>query len=158
MKNGILTLLFLSLLSCMPEEELPMKDMGEISGYFIECYCKPGEFYTLNAAKVSPIHEIIDLSDPVNLDVSIKADSIIKLIPTFSPSFLGNFRHDTKFNQFGLDSLYLSIYTPEKEHITAKPGHTGPHRHLFLFRFQGDKLRHDQLPNLIQSHAELLYI
>ena len=56
MKNGILTLLFLSLLSCMPEEELPMKDMGEISGYFIECYCKPGEFYTLNAAKVSPIH------------------------------------------------------------------------------------------------------
>ena len=49
MKNGILTLLFLSLLSCMPEEELPMKDMGEISGYFIECYCKPGEFYTLNA-------------------------------------------------------------------------------------------------------------
>ena len=46
MKNGILTLLFLSLLSCMPEEELPMKDMGEISGYFIECYCKPGEFYT----------------------------------------------------------------------------------------------------------------
>ena len=64
MKNGILTLLFLSLLSCMPEEELPMKDMGE----------------------------------------------------------------------------------------------TGPHRHLFLFRFQGDKLRHDQLPNLIQSHAELLYI
>ena len=120
MKNGILTLLFLSLLSCMPEEELPMKDMGEISGYFIECYCKPGEFYTLNAAKVSPIHEIIDLSDPVNLDVSIKADSIIKLIPTFSPSFLGNFRHDTKFNQFGLDSLYLSIYTPEKEHITAK--------------------------------------
>lgn len=120
MKNGILTLLFLSLLSCMPEEELPMKDMGEISGYFIECYCKPGEFYTLNAAKVSPIHEIIDLSDPINLDVSIKADSIIKLIPTFSPSFLGNFRHDTKFNQFGLDSLYLSIYTPEKEHITAK--------------------------------------
>ena len=99
MKNGIFTLLFLTLLSCMPEEELPMKDMGEISGYFIECYCKPGEFYTLNAAKVS---------------------SIIKLIPTFSPSFLGNFRHDTKFNQFGLDSLYLSIYTPEKEHITAK--------------------------------------
>ena len=118
MKNGILTLLFLSFLSCMPEEELPMKDMGEISGYFIECYCKPGEFYTLNAAKVSPIHEIIDLNSPVNLDVSIKADSIIKLIPTFSPSFLGNFRHDTKFNQFGLDSLYLSIYTPEKEHIT----------------------------------------
>ena len=120
MKNGIFTLLFLTLLSCMPEEELPMKDMGEISGYFIECYCKPGEFYTLNAAKVSPIHEIIDLSDPIDLDVSIKADSIIKLIPTFSPSFFGNFRHDTKFNQFGLDSLYLSIYTPEKEHITAK--------------------------------------
>ena len=152
MKNGILTLLFLSLLSCMPEEELPMKDMGEISGYFIECYCKPGEFYTLNAAKVSPIHEIIDLSDPVNLDVSIKADSIIKLIPTFSPSFLGNFRHDTKFNQFGLDSLYLS-----RTHH-GQNRHTGPHRHLFLFRFQGDKLRHDQLPNLIQSHAELLYI
>ena len=120
MKNGILILLYFTLFSCMPEEELPMKDMGEISGYFIECYCKPGEFYTLNAAKVSPIHEIIDLNDPVNLDVSIKADSIIKLIPTFSPSFLGNFRHDTKFNQFGLDSLYLSIYTPEKEHITAK--------------------------------------
>ena len=74
----------------------------------------------MNAAKVSPIHEIIDQNSPVNLDVSIKADSIIKLIPTFSPSFLGNFRHDTKFNQFGLDSLYLSIYTPEKEHITAK--------------------------------------
>ena len=81
MKNGIFTLLFLTLLSCMPEEELPMKDMGEISGYFIECYCKPGEFYTLNAAKVSPIHEIIDLNSPVNLDVSIKAD----LFPRSAP-------------------------------------------------------------------------
>lgn len=110
----------------MPEEELPMKDMGEISGYFIECYCKPGEFYTLNAAKVSPIHEIIDLSDPVNLDVSIKADSIIKLIPTFSPSFLGNFRHDTKFSQFGIDSLYLSIYTPEKNTSRPKPPYRTP--------------------------------
>ena len=67
MKNGIFTLLFLTLLSCMPEEELPMKDMGEISGYFIECYCKPGEFYTLNAAKVSSIHEIIGPCSPYRM-------------------------------------------------------------------------------------------
>ena len=85
MKNGILTLLFLSLLSCMPEEELPMKDMGEISGYFIECYCKPGEFYTLNAAKVSPIHEIIDLSDPIDLDVSIRLTPSSNLSPRSAP-------------------------------------------------------------------------
>lgn len=120
MKKEILALAFISFLSCMPEEELPMKDMGEISGYFIECYCKPGEFYTLNAAKVSPINEIIDLNNPVNLDVSIKADTVIKLEPTYSSAFLGNFRHDTKFNQFGIDSLYLDINTPENEHITAK--------------------------------------
>ena len=37
MKNGIFTLLFLTLLSCMPEEELPMKDMGEISGFSDIC-------------------------------------------------------------------------------------------------------------------------
>ena len=67
MKNGILTLLFLSLLSCMPEEELPMKDMGEISGYFIECYCKPGEFYTLNAKSPRSTRSST-LGDPVNLE------------------------------------------------------------------------------------------
>ena len=120
MKKGILALAFVSFLSCMPEEELPMKDMGDISGYFIECYCKPGEFYTLNAAKISPISEIIDLDTPVELDVSIKADTVIKLQATPTPTFLGNFRHDTKFNQYGLDSLYLSIYPPQNEHITAK--------------------------------------
>ncbi len=30
MKKGILALAFVSFLSCMPEEELPMKDMGDI--------------------------------------------------------------------------------------------------------------------------------
>lgn len=129
-----------------------------VSGYFIELLRKPGEFYTLNAAKVSSIHEIIDLNDPINLDVSIKADSIIKLIPTFSPSFLGNFRHDTKFNQFGARLALLEhIHARERTHH-GQNRYTGPYNDLFLFRFQSDKLRHDQFPNLTQSHAELLHI
>ena len=144
MKNGILILLYFTLFSCMPEEELPMKDMGEISGYFIECYCKPGEFYTLNAAKVSPIHEIIDLNHQTYPHVQ-------SLVPR-------------KFQaRYQVQSIRARLALLEHIHARERTHHgqnryTGPYNDLFLFRFQSDKLRHDQFPNLTQPHAELLHI
>lgn len=114
-------LLLASLFSCMPEEELPIKNMGAISGYFIECYCIPDESYTLNAAKILPLTETIDPGASVDLDVSIKADTVIRLEPVpGSLSFLGNYQHMTRLANYGIDSLFLSILTPENEHITAK--------------------------------------
>lgn len=105
----------------MPEEELPIKNMGAISGYFIECYCIPDESYTLNAAKILPLTETIDPGAAVDLDVSIKADTVIRLEPVPGTlSFLGNYQHMTRLANYGIDSLFLSILTPENEHITAK--------------------------------------
>ncbi|MBC5620043.1 DUF4249 family protein [Butyricimonas hominis] len=121
MRKIISIFILTGLFSCMPEEELPIKDMGAISGYFIECYCIPGEPYILNAAKILPLTEMIDPGAVVDLDVSIKADSVIQLVPVpGAPSFLGNYQHMTRMENYGIDSLFLSILTPENEHITAK--------------------------------------
>ncbi len=108
--------------------------------------------------KVSSIHEIIDLNDPINLDVSIKADSIIKLIPHVQSLVPRKFQA-----RYQVQSIRARLALLEHIHARERTHHgqnryTGPYNDLFLFRFQSDKLRHDQFPNLTQSHAELLHI
>lgn len=121
MRKIISIFLFTSLFSCMPEEELPIKDVGAISGYFIECYCIPNESYSLNAAKILPLTDMIDPGASVDLDVSIKADTVIRLEPVPGTlSFLGNYQHMTRLDSHGIDSLFLTILTPEHDLITAK--------------------------------------
>ena len=120
MRKIIFIFLFTSLFSCMPEEELPIKDVGAISGYFIECYCIPDESYSLNAAKIQPLTDMIDPGAFVDLDVSIKADTVIRLEPVPGLAFLGNYQHMTRLTNYGIDSLFLRILTPESDLITAK--------------------------------------
>lgn len=124
MKIYILIYLFLSLLSCMPEEELPMKNMGTIPGYFIECYCKPGEVFALSATKILPVTGNITPDHSVEMNISIQADTALDLIHTRytlpGSSFIYNYGHATRLQRSNIDTLYLNIDTPQQEHITAK--------------------------------------
>lgn len=123
MKRYFIYCLFL-LVSCMPEEELPMQDVGEIPEYFIECYCVPGEMFVLSATQVIPIADKIAASYPPEMSVSIRAEKEIPLLHTlYAPEgseFIYNYGTPTCFTRtIGLDSLYLKIRTAEGEEIHA---------------------------------------
>lgn len=59
--------------SCMPEDNLPIRAVGETPGYFIECYCQPNEIFLLTASQVLPISQELKLTLSSDLQIHIQA-------------------------------------------------------------------------------------
>ena len=112
-------LLALLFASCLTEEELSMKNMGEVSDYFIECYCRPGTPFSLTISKVIPISQLIKPDFSILMDISITAGTPVTL-SLVRPTYINNYGTKEVFRAYGIDSLYLNITTPEQKKITAK--------------------------------------
>ncbi len=122
---GQLIFLYFSLYtSCMPEEGLPIRNMGDPPTYFIECYCMPGEMFALTVSNVLPVSEYFDLDLSQQMSVRIIAQKPIDLHYSVhrepGSDFLYNYGSESRFNSTGIDTLYLEIVTDKKEKITAK--------------------------------------
>lgn len=124
------SLLFLLSVSCMPEEDLPLRDVGETPEYFIECYCTPGQFFSLSATTVLPVSEDLEIDFSKEMSVTIRADRNIELyhiIHTLPGSdFVYNYGSQEKLQPVGLDSLYLQIITADYKYITASTAVPSP--------------------------------
>lgn len=124
MKNILTLFLILLLTSCMPEENLPIRDMGETPEYFIECYCKPGQQFTLLATKVLPISENINVDFSQELSVNIHAKDNIELLHAiYTPSgsnFIYNYGSLICLNPKETNRLYLTVTTDKQKQITAQ--------------------------------------
>ena len=122
-KKSVLLGILLSVYACIPEEDLPIKNMGTVSGYFIECYCKPEETFSLSAIPVLPISGNLAPDFSTEFDISIRANEMIKMehvIFTLPGSdFIYKYGSEKKLAP-GNDTLYLKIITPEKNQITAQ--------------------------------------
>lgn len=110
--------------SCMPEDNLPIRAVGETPGYFIECYCQPNEIFLLTASQVLPISQELKLTLSSDLQIHIQAGELFRLYPVYyiSPQsgFVYNYAANRKLNRTESDTLYLSILTPENKTITAQ--------------------------------------
>lgn len=62
--------------SCMPEDNLPIRAVGETPGYFIECYCQPNEIFLLTASQVLPISQELKLTLSSDLQIHIQAGEL----------------------------------------------------------------------------------
>lgn len=114
----------LFLISCMPEDNLPIRFVGETPDYFIECYCKPNEMFLLTASQVLPVSQELELSLTSNLEIHLQAGDAFRLYPIYYTSpqngFIYNYGNYRKLNRTDADTLYLTIFTPENKSITAK--------------------------------------
>lgn len=111
------------LCACMPEEELPVKHVGEVPPYFIECYCCPGAPFRLSATRVQPISGEIELRLLMNLDVAVYTNHPIQLIADYEllkeSGFLYNYGSGVTLPPYYNDSLRLRIETPGGDVMTA---------------------------------------
>lgn len=110
-------------LSCMPEENLPIRNVGNAPEYFVECYCKPGEFFALAATSVLPVSENLQIDFSKEMAVTIRTDKDIKLVHTLytlpGSDFIYNYGSDERMLTVGLDSLHLSITTEDGKTISG---------------------------------------
>lgn len=131
-------LLFLSLTSCMPEENLPIRPVGDIPDYFIECYCQPGKMFALSATNVLPVAESLKIDFSKEMTVKIIAGHEIELHHTMytlpGSDFIYNYGNSEKFRPDGLDSLFLSVITADHQSIsgsTSIPSQMNIYSHSF---------------------------
>lgn len=141
---GIPGLILLVCLSCMPEEDLPIRDVGNTPEYFIECYCIPGKMFALSATNVLPVSKDLEVDFSKEMKVTIFAGRKIELqhmIYTLPGSdFIYNYGSNERFLSTTLDSLTLDIQTPERKHITASTV-VPPAVNIHSYRFERDEAR-----------------
>ncbi len=141
-KAGITSLIILACLSCMPEENLPVRDVGNTPEYFIECYCKPGKIFALSATNVLPVAQDLEVDFSKEMKVTIFAGRKIELqhmIYTLPGSdFIYNYGSNERFLPSALDSLTLDIQTPEQKHITASTP-IPPAINIHSYRFEREE-------------------
>lgn len=120
----------LLLSACMPEEDLPIREVGRVTGYFIECYCKPGNPFALLATTILPVSENLQIDLSPKMSVSIHAGKEWELTPNLftlpGSDFIYNYGNDEPFVPSILDSLYLQIHTITGEQITASTSIPSP--------------------------------
>lgn len=109
-------------ISCMPEENLPIRDMGDVSDYFIECYCQPEQRIVLTATHVVPITGNMQYSFPPEMDVAIRTPEKINMYYVFSHAssdVMWNYQSAKTLETERIDTLRLDIVTANKKKITA---------------------------------------
>lgn len=142
--TGITGLILWTCLSCMPEENLPIKDVGNTPEYFIECYCRPGKMFSLSATNVLPVSKDLKVDFSKEMKVTIFAGRKIELqhmIYTLPGSdFIYNYGSNERFLSTALDSLTLDIQAPDQKHITASTA-IPPAISIHSYRFERDEAR-----------------
>lgn len=125
LKNKLI-LLFIVLISfsCQPDNSLDLEDLSAPPKYFVECFCKPGEFYQLTATKVTPMADdfIWDLSIPFKAYITDNSTHKLNQGVFFNNQthFVYNFASSIKVPEDFSDTLYLKVVSPEGDTITGK--------------------------------------
>ena len=110
--------------SCELGERLDIKDMGEGPGYFLECYCQPGEMFEMTATRLAPIAEPQILDYSLEFDVRVIAGDTIKLNHSLfarpGSKFLYNYASSRRLYRDAADTVYLKAVAPDGKRLTAK--------------------------------------
>ncbi|MCD7936692.1 MAG: DUF4249 domain-containing protein [Tannerellaceae bacterium] len=83
MKNIVALLGLIVLLGCELGGPMDIQDMGDSGGYFLECYCVPGDRYNLTATYLAPIAEPQVLDYSLEFDIYIQGDEKINMAHSF---------------------------------------------------------------------------
>lgn len=109
--------------ACMPEENLPIRNVGETPEYFIECYCQPNEPLALAATTILPVSADLKVDFSQDMSIIIHTDKNIRLhheLYTLPGSdFIYNYGNEEQLKVNGLDSLYLFITAKNGVQIDA---------------------------------------
>jgi len=126
MSTNKILLLVLSIItiSCQPDNSLDLGDLSAPPKYFVECFCKPGDFYQLTATKVTPMADdfIWDLSIPFRTYITDLNTHKLNQGVFYNPysNFVYNYASPQKVPIDFTDTLYLKIISPEGDTIIGK--------------------------------------
>lgn len=116
----------LMFVSCELGQELDIQDMGESSGYFIECYCEPGEMFNLTATRLAPIAEDQLLDYSLKFETYIIAGERFKLYHSLfmkpDSRFIYNYASNRRLSREDADTLYLDMLAPDGTFISGETG------------------------------------
>lgn len=112
------------LVSCKLGEELDMQDMGEAPGYFVECYCEPGEMFNLTATRLAPIVQDQLLDYSLEFETHITADERFKLYHSLfikpETQFVYNYASNRRLSRENTNILYLEMLAPDGTAISGQ--------------------------------------
>lgn len=119
-----LMIFFGLMISCQLGERLDVRDMGNAPGYFLECYCQPGEMYEMTATRIAPIAEAQVLDYSLKFDVRLWDGEEIKLNHSLftkpGTDFIYNYATSRRLDPELTDTIYLHVTAPDGEQLTAK--------------------------------------
>lgn len=111
------------LTACKLGEDLEVQDMGDSPGYFVECYCRPGEMYELTATYIAPIAKDQVLDYSLEFDVYVVAEERIKLFQSLfskpDSKFIYNYATNRRLSRELTDTIFLEIVSPGGEKISG---------------------------------------
>lgn len=139
---GIYLFILLVCLSCMPEDNLPIRDVGNTPEYFIECYCKPGKMFSLSATSVLPLSNDLAIDFSKKMKITIQAEHPVELQHTIytlpGSEFVYNYGSTERLLSSNPDSLHLNIVTADQKHISASTV-IPPAVSIYSYKFENNK-------------------
>lgn len=101
--------------------DLDLRDMGADAGYFVECYCTPGEMYDLTATRIAPIADDQYLDYSLEFETWITADERFRLWHSLyhDGPIVYNYASDRRLDPSLTDSVWLDMQAPDGSRITA---------------------------------------
>ena len=109
--------------SCELDQQLDAQDMGDSPGYFIECYCVPGEMFNLTATRIAPINQDQYLDYSIEFDIHITTTERFKLYHSLfhepGTKFIYNYASNQRLDRNNTDSIQLEVTAPDGSRILA---------------------------------------
>lgn len=101
--------------------DLDLHDMGADAGYFVECYCTPGEMFDLTATRIAPIAEDQYLDYALEFETWITADERFRLLHSLyhDGQIVYNYASTHRLDPSLTDSVWLDMLAPDGSRITA---------------------------------------
>lgn len=120
----MILLVFMTFMGCELGGRLDIQDMGDSGGYFLECYCIPGDRFHLTATLLSPISEPQLLDYSLEFDIYIQGDEQIKLYQSLyihpDKSFIYNYASPQVVAPPACGYFELFVTGPGGEEIYAR--------------------------------------
>ena len=107
--------------SCNVYHELDVRNVGDSPGYFIECYCMPGELYSLSATKLATIDQKQYLDYSLDFNVHITDTERFKLYQSLfsNGNVIYNYGSPRRLSSSFTDALHLEVESPEGDDFIA---------------------------------------
>lgn len=133
--------ILLTTAGCHKGYDLDLRRMGSSAGYFIECYCVPGQMFNLTATRIAPIDEDQYLDYSLEFETWITTEETFRLWHSLyhEGTYIYNYASDRRLNPALTDSVQLRMTAPDGAVVMAATA-IPPQAELHNVRIEGRRI------------------